>query len=245
MMCYYRLFLLLALSSYVVESRHLKGNSYELSKFHHSGTNATIEPKRWAVLVAGSNSFINYRHQVKTFTVSIYHLYSLLTQQFVCNNTWKYTLQADICHAYQILKNGGLEDDNIIVFMYDDIAFDVENSRPGVIINQPNGDNVYKGVPKVYFFFPSFLFFLQNSFNIFLLVYMIGLHRGRCKCGQFICCNTWEQNWSSGWKWKSCGERSKWSYFHILCWSWRPWHTWLVALKITLPRFDKNIRHEI
>ncbi|MBA0637882.1 hypothetical protein Godav_021958 [Gossypium davidsonii] len=120
MICYYRLFVLLALSSFVVESRHLKGNSYELSNFHRSRTNATIEPKIWAVLVAGSNGFVNYRHQ------------------------------ADICHAYQILKNGGLEDENIIVFMYDDIAFDVENSRPGVIINKPDGDNVYKGVPKDY-----------------------------------------------------------------------------------------------
>lgn len=67
-------------------------------------------------------------------------------------------MQADICHAYQILKNGGVEDENIIVFMYDDIAFDIENSRPGVMINKPDGDNVYKGVPKVFLFLPFFLF---------------------------------------------------------------------------------------
>lgn len=60
-----------------------------------------------------------------------------------------YTWQADVCHAYQILRNGGLEDDNIVVFMYDDIAFSVYNPRPGVIINKPNGEDVYKGVPKV------------------------------------------------------------------------------------------------
>lgn len=57
--------------------------------------------------------------------------------------------QADICHAYQLLKKGGLKDENIIVFMYDDIAFNEENPRPGVIINSPHGDDVYKGVPKV------------------------------------------------------------------------------------------------
>ncbi|CAL0323251.1 unnamed protein product [Lupinus luteus] len=76
--------------------------------------------KRWAILVAGSKDYENYRHQ------------------------------ADVCHAYQILKKGGLKDENIIVFMYDDIAFHEENPRPGVIINKPNGPNVYEGVPKDY-----------------------------------------------------------------------------------------------
>ncbi|KAB2623073.1 vacuolar-processing enzyme-like [Pyrus ussuriensis x Pyrus communis] len=59
-------------------------------------------------------------------------------------------MQADICHAYQILKKGGLKDENIIVFMYDDIAYNSENPRKGVIINKPNGPDVYKGVPKDY-----------------------------------------------------------------------------------------------
>ncbi|KAG8375645.1 hypothetical protein BUALT_Bualt10G0121800 [Buddleja alternifolia] len=75
---------------------------------------------RWAVLLAGSSGYWNYRHQ------------------------------ADVCHAYQILKRGGLKDENIIVFMYDDIAYNEENPRPGVIINSPHGDDVYKGVPKDY-----------------------------------------------------------------------------------------------
>ncbi|EPS59704.1 hypothetical protein M569_15100, partial [Genlisea aurea] len=75
---------------------------------------------RWAVLVAGSNGYWNYRHQ------------------------------ADVCHAYQTLKKGGLKDENIIVFMYDDIAYNDENPRPGVIINHPHGENVYDGVPKDY-----------------------------------------------------------------------------------------------
>ncbi|KAJ1283864.1 hypothetical protein BS78_03G159900 [Paspalum vaginatum] len=75
---------------------------------------------RWAVLIAGSNGYYNYRHQ------------------------------ADVCHAYQIMKKGGLKDENIIVFMYDDIAHSPENPRPGVIINHPQGGDVYAGVPKDY-----------------------------------------------------------------------------------------------
>lgn len=58
-------------------------------------------------------------------------------------------MQADICHAYQIMKKGGLKDENIIVFMYDDIAFSKYNPHPGVIINKPIGRNVYPHVPKV------------------------------------------------------------------------------------------------
>ncbi|XP_051207926.1 vacuolar-processing enzyme beta-isozyme 1 [Lolium perenne] len=75
---------------------------------------------RWAVLVAGSSGYVNYRHQ------------------------------ADVCHAYQILKKGGLKEENIVVFMYDDIANNHENPRRGVIINHPKGKDVYAGVPKDY-----------------------------------------------------------------------------------------------
>ncbi|XP_047172144.1 vacuolar-processing enzyme-like [Vigna umbellata] len=57
---------------------------------------------------------------------------------------------ADICHAYQIPRKGGLKEENTIVFMYDDIAFNWDNPRPEVIINKPNGGDVYEGVPKNY-----------------------------------------------------------------------------------------------
>jgi legumain len=57
--------------------------------------------------------------------------------------------QADICHAYQILLKGGLKEENIVVFMYDDVAHSVLNPRRGVIINHPEGEDVYAGVPKV------------------------------------------------------------------------------------------------
>eukprot|EP00268_Persea_americana_P054658 TRINITY_DN6287_c0_g1_i1.p1 TRINITY_DN6287_c0_g1~~TRINITY_DN6287_c0_g1_i1.p1 ORF type:complete len:492 (+),score=83.51 TRINITY_DN6287_c0_g1_i1:314-1789(+) len=75
---------------------------------------------RWAVLIAGSSGYGNYRHQ------------------------------ADVCHAYQVMKKGGLKDENIIVFMYDDIAYNADNPRPGIIINHPQGEDVYAGVPKDY-----------------------------------------------------------------------------------------------
>ncbi|KAK7070961.1 hypothetical protein SK128_008480 [Halocaridina rubra] len=82
--------------------------------------NNATEGELWAVLVAGSSGWFNYRHQ------------------------------ADICHAYQILRKHGVPDDHIIVMMYDDIAYNEENPDPGVIINRPDGPNVYEGILKDY-----------------------------------------------------------------------------------------------
>ncbi|RDD40921.1 Legumain [Trichoplax sp. H2] len=76
--------------------------------------------KNWAVLVAGSNGWDNYRHQ------------------------------ADICHAYQILHKNGFPDERIVVMMYDDIAENENNPTPGKIINRPYGPNVYANVLKDY-----------------------------------------------------------------------------------------------
>ncbi|KAJ8770266.1 hypothetical protein K2173_012708 [Erythroxylum novogranatense] len=78
---------------------------------------------KWAVLIVGSNEYWNYRRQ------------------------------ADACQlsCYQLLKKGGLKEENIVVVMYDDFAFNEENPRPGIIVNNPNGQNVCKGVPKVIF----------------------------------------------------------------------------------------------
>lgn len=76
--------------------------------------------KHWVVLVAGSNGWYNYRHQ------------------------------ADVCHAYQIVKKNGIPDEQIVVMMYDDIADNEENPTKGIIINRPNGTDVYAGVLKDY-----------------------------------------------------------------------------------------------
>jgi len=84
-------------------------------------TSCLVKGANWAILIAGSRSWSNYRHQ------------------------------ADVCHAYHIVHNvGGIPEDNIIVMMADDIAYNDENPYPGNIINVPNGENVYLGVPKDY-----------------------------------------------------------------------------------------------
>ncbi|CAG2111214.1 unnamed protein product [Medioppia subpectinata] len=79
--------------------------------------------KNWVVLVAGSNTWGNYRHQ------------------------------ADVYHAYQIVKANGIPEENIIVMHYDDIANNRQNKYPGKVYNGPtghNGTDVYHGVPKHY-----------------------------------------------------------------------------------------------
>ncbi|KAI0520588.1 hypothetical protein KFK09_008064 [Dendrobium nobile] len=103
----------------------------------------------WAILVAGSSGYGNYRHQ------------------------------ADVCHAYQILRKGGLKEENIVVFMFDDLANNRLNPRPGIIINHPHGQDVYAGVPKTlltiksspgmpnlpYLYAEDFISLLQNKYE--------------------------------------------------------------------------------
>ncbi|KAK7321606.1 hypothetical protein VNO77_32416 [Canavalia gladiata] len=112
------LLFLTAIATLVSGGRDLAGDFLRLPS--QLDTDHNIPGTRWAILIAGSNGYWNYRHQ------------------------------ADICHAYQILRKGGLKEENIIVFMYDDIAFNENNPKPGVIINKPDGDDVYEGVPKDY-----------------------------------------------------------------------------------------------
>jgi len=77
--------------------------------------------RNWAVLVAGSNGYSNYRHQ------------------------------SDVSHAYQILtKIGNFTRENVIVMMYNDIAYNPANPYPGQIFNEPNGTNVYEGIEIAY-----------------------------------------------------------------------------------------------
>jgi legumain len=85
---------------------------------------SNLNQQHYAVLIAGSNGFWNYRHQ------------------------------ADIYHAYHILINNGMPKENIIVFAYDDIAYDQNNAYPGKVFNKPDpyglGHDVYQGVPIDY-----------------------------------------------------------------------------------------------
>ena len=74
----------------------------------------------WAVLIAGSNTWFNYRHQ------------------------------ADVFHTYKMLIQQGFDPEKIIVFAYDDIAQNIRNPFPGKIFNKPSyggeGVDVYEGV---------------------------------------------------------------------------------------------------
>jgi legumain len=73
-----------------------------------------------AVIFAGSNGFYNYRHQ------------------------------ADTCHAYQVFKQNGIPESNIIHLSYDDVAHSSQNPFPGQLFNKPTeagtpGVDVYDG----------------------------------------------------------------------------------------------------
>jgi legumain len=82
-----------------------------------------VSAKDWAVVVAGSNQYYNYRHQ------------------------------ADTCHAYQIVRSNGIAPERIIVLHYDDIAANSENPFKGQVFNKPSsgpGKDVYAGCQKDY-----------------------------------------------------------------------------------------------
>ena len=81
---------------------------------------AAATDNHWAVIVAGSSGFGNYRHQ------------------------------ADTCHAYQLLKSRGIPEDQIIHLNYDDVADSLRNPFKGKIFNKPTkkgeaGRDVYEG----------------------------------------------------------------------------------------------------
>lgn len=80
----------------------------------------SVHCENWAVLVAGSNTWYNYRHQ------------------------------ADVFHAYQMLITKGFKKDNIITMAYDDIANMDRNPFKGKMFNKPSynqpGVDVYAGV---------------------------------------------------------------------------------------------------
>ena len=65
------------------------------------------------VIVAGSNGYQNYRHQ------------------------------ADVCHAYSVLRSNGISADNIITLAFDDVANNEGNPFPGKLFNTVDGDDVY------------------------------------------------------------------------------------------------------
>lgn len=56
-------------------------------------------------------------------------------------------MQADSCHAYQLMLKSGVKPENIILMMQDDVADASENPFKGQLYNKPGDDSpdVYKG----------------------------------------------------------------------------------------------------
>ena len=98
----------------------LAGWNWKASQMQDFSEDVNVDYARqsgnWAVLVATSSGWSNYRHQ------------------------------ADVLAIYQQLKIHGYPDDRIILIVEDDIAFNVLNPDSGVIKVSPNGDNVYSRV---------------------------------------------------------------------------------------------------
>jgi legumain len=77
--------------------------------------------EHWAVIVAGSSGYSNYRHQ------------------------------ADACHAYHVVRRHGIPAENVVLMMEDDVAWHERNPYPGQLFNKPTIKDgaqpvdVYKG----------------------------------------------------------------------------------------------------
>ena len=75
---------------------------------------------RYAVVMATSTGWINYRHQ------------------------------ADALDIYRMLKNAGYDDDHIVLITEDDLANDPDNPHPGVVHVTPNGENLHLNIRNDY-----------------------------------------------------------------------------------------------
>ncbi|XP_054157629.1 legumain-like [Oppia nitens] len=62
----------------------------------------------------------------------------------------EYAIEADIYHAYQVVRSRGIPEKNIIVMNLDEVANSKYNPTPGVVVSRPDGPDVYHGVPKDY-----------------------------------------------------------------------------------------------
>jgi ABC-type branched-subunit amino acid transport system substrate-binding protein/glycosylphosphatidylinositol transamidase (GPIT) subunit GPI8 len=87
------------------------------------GQEAVPVPDRtglWAVLIAASAGWDNYRHQ------------------------------ADVLAFYQSLRKQGVPDERIILVMDGDLPFNSRNPEPGVVRNEPGGPNLFEHVTVDY-----------------------------------------------------------------------------------------------
>ena len=70
--------------------------------------------QKWALLVATSRGWSNYRHQV------------------------------DVLNIYQQLRLNGYDDDHIVLIIEDDLAYNSSNPHPGILVSRNVGENVYR-----------------------------------------------------------------------------------------------------
>ena len=75
---------------------------------------------RYAVVMATSTGWNNYRHQ------------------------------ADALDIYRMLRNAGYDDDHIVLITEDDLANDPENPHPGVVHVTPDGENLHLNIKNDY-----------------------------------------------------------------------------------------------
>ena len=87
-----------------------------MQTFHVTEDNKLTYPEldeRWALLIAASKGWDNYR------------------------------FQADVFSMYQILKQHGYDDDHIILICEDDVAYHAKNPEQGVLRVSDDGENLY------------------------------------------------------------------------------------------------------
>lgn len=86
-----------------------------MQSFNEHDTTAAYPPldERWALLIAASSGWPNYR------------------------------FQADVFATYKMLRHQGYDDDHIILICQDDLAYNKENIYPGQLFITPESPNVY------------------------------------------------------------------------------------------------------
>lgn len=102
----------------------LAGWNWKASKmqdFEDSGNiSYPAHESNWAVLIAASSGWSNYRHQ------------------------------ADVMAIYQQLRAAGYPDSRIILIAEDDIAFNESNPEKGIVRIKPGGENLYRDIEVDY-----------------------------------------------------------------------------------------------
>ena len=68
----------------------------------------------------------------------------------------------------EVVKAHGIPDENVIVMMADDIAFNPRNRDQGIIINRPNGPNV-RAIVWGTVMYIKYLFFHLQVDNYYLI----------------------------------------------------------------------------